>query len=145
MKGGPSQGTQATDDGDDQIGPGGKRVAVLAEVLAERPLDAISDGSAAGRAADDDTEANPAAAGVRDVEREGPRSHPPTGLQRSAEVCCPHEPSGPRKAALPLTPGPQTVRRHRPLARRRFSTFRPAGVLIRSRNPCVRLRLLRFG
>ena len=31
----------------------------------------------------------------------------------------------------------QTVRRFRPLARRRRSTFRPLAVLIRFRNPCV--------
>jgi hypothetical protein len=33
-----------------------------------------------------------------------------------------------------------TVSRFRPLARRRFSTNRPFFVLIRTRNPCVRLR-----
>jgi hypothetical protein len=33
-----------------------------------------------------------------------------------------------------------TVSRFRPLARRRFSTSRPFFVLIRTRNPCVRLR-----
>lgn len=33
-----------------------------------------------------------------------------------------------------------TVRRLRPFARRRFSTRRPFLVLIRTRNPCVRLR-----
>ena len=34
----------------------------------------------------------------------------------------------------------ETVRRFRPLARRRFSTSRPFLVLIRTRNPCVFLR-----
>jgi hypothetical protein len=38
-----------------------------------------------------------------------------------------------------------TVRRFRPLARRRFSTRRPFFVLIRTRNPCVRTRRRRFG
>src|SRR5262249_13185724 len=33
-----------------------------------------------------------------------------------------------------------TVRRFRPLARRRFRTSRPFLVLMRTRNPCVRLR-----
>jgi len=33
-----------------------------------------------------------------------------------------------------------TVRRFRPLARRRFSTSRPFFVAIRTKNPCVRLR-----
>lgn len=38
-----------------------------------------------------------------------------------------------------------TVRRHRPLARRRFRTLRPPGVAIRARNPCRRSRRRRFG
>ena len=38
-----------------------------------------------------------------------------------------------------------TVRRFRPLARRRLSTRRPFFVLMRTRNPCVRLRCLVFG
>jgi len=36
--------------------------------------------------------------------------------------------------------GMLTVSRLRPLARRRFSTWRPPGVAIRARKPCVRLR-----
>jgi hypothetical protein len=39
--------------------------------------------------------------------------------------------------------GTLTVNRFRPLARRRLSTFRPPGVSIRARKPCVRfLRML---
>ena len=41
--------------------------------------------------------------------------------------------------------GPQTVRRLRPLSRRRLSTRRPARVRIRARNPCVRARLRFLG
>ena len=39
----------------------------------------------------------------------------------------------------------QTVRRLRPLARRRLSTARPALVAMRTRNPCVFFRLRLFG
>jgi hypothetical protein len=39
----------------------------------------------------------------------------------------------------------QTVRRWRPLARRRLMTFRPSAVLMRFRNPWLVLRLLLFG
>jgi hypothetical protein len=39
----------------------------------------------------------------------------------------------------------ETVRRLRPLARRRFRTSRPFFVAMRTRNPCVRLRRRRFG
>ena len=37
------------------------------------------------------------------------------------------------------------MRRLRPLARRRFNTWRPFLVAMRTRNPCVRLRRRRFG
>ena len=36
--------------------------------------------------------------------------------------------------------GIDAVRRFRPFARRRFSTFRPPGVAMRARNPCVLFR-----
>ena len=39
----------------------------------------------------------------------------------------------------------EMVSRLRPLARRRFSTFRPVGVAMRARNPCVRFRLRLLG
>jgi hypothetical protein len=39
----------------------------------------------------------------------------------------------------------ETVRRLRPLARRRFKTCRPFLVAMRTRNPCVLLRRRRFG
>jgi hypothetical protein len=48
------------------------------------------------------------------------------------------------KGARPAHPGcfggTETVRRLRPLARRRFKTLRPAGVAMRARNPWVRFR-----
>jgi hypothetical protein len=41
--------------------------------------------------------------------------------------------------------GTETVRRLRPLARRRLITARPPGVAMRSRNPCVLFRRLLLG
>jgi len=41
--------------------------------------------------------------------------------------------------------GMVTVKRFLPLARRRLSTFRPPGVLMRARNPWVRLRRMLLG
>ena len=41
--------------------------------------------------------------------------------------------------------GIETAIRLRPLARRRLSTFRPPGVLIRFRKPCTRFRRIRLG
>jgi len=42
-------------------------------------------------------------------------------------------------------PAGQTVSRFRPFARRRFNTFRPPFVFMRSRNPCVLARRRRLG
>src|SRR6185503_18106596 len=42
-------------------------------------------------------------------------------------------------------PASQTVSRFRPLARRRFNTFRPPFVFMRSRKPCVLARRRRLG
>ena len=42
-------------------------------------------------------------------------------------------------------PAGQTVSRFRPFARRRFNTFRPPLVFMRSRNPCVLARRRRLG
>jgi hypothetical protein len=42
-------------------------------------------------------------------------------------------------------PAGQTVSRFRPFARRRFNTFRPPLVFMRSRNPCVFARRRRLG
>jgi hypothetical protein len=46
---------------------------------------------------------------------------------------------------LAAQPPDYTVSRLRPFARRRFNVFRPPGVLIRSRKPCVFFRRRTFG
>ena len=66
------------------------------------------------------------------------------------DAVCPAEPLGLfwrcRSADhVPPDQEDETVRRLRPLARRRLSTSRPFFVLIRTRNPWVRLRLRRLG
>ncbi len=66
------------------------------------------------------------------------------------DAVCPAEPLGLLwrcRSADHVRPGQEdeTVRRLRPLARRRLSTSRPFFVLIRTRNPWVRLRLRRLG
>jgi hypothetical protein len=50
-----------------------------------------------------------------------------------------------RQSLAPREPPGQTVSRFRPLARRRFKTFRPPLVFIRSRKPCVLARRRSFG
>lgn len=70
-KGNPAYGAEVTGDHDDQVGPGGESVAVSAEVLAERPLDAIANNGGTSPPADDQTQAHPAPFGVCDVEGEG--------------------------------------------------------------------------
>jgi hypothetical protein len=47
--------------------------------------------------------------------------------------------------ASPALPYEETVRRLRPLARRRLRTSRPFFVLMRTRKPCVRFRRRRLG
>ena len=55
------------------------------------------------------------------------------------------EVGAPRQPLVSGKPPGQTVSRLRPFARRRFSVFRPPGVFIRSRKPCVLARRRRFG
>ena len=50
-----------------------------------------------------------------------------------------------RRSQFGCLGGIETVRRLRPLARRRFRTCFPPGVAIRARKPCVRLRRLLLG
>ena len=49
------------------------------------------------------------------------------------------------QSVSPGNPARQTVSRFRPFARRRFSTFRPPFVFIRSRKPCVFFRRRTLG
>jgi hypothetical protein len=66
--------------------------------------------------------------------------------EESLELCSGPEPLRPRQSRGGRSGHPvQPVNRRRPLARRRFSTFRPPFVDIRSRNPCVLARRRRFG
>lgn len=59
----------------------------------------------------------------------------------SSDAGCLGEVAGPRHCLYPgCFGGIETVRRRRPLARRRLSTWRPPGVAIRARKPCVRFR-----
>src|SRR2546430_2702591 len=60
-------------------------------------------------------------------------------LEERPEVGAGGQPFASREASR------QTVSRLRPLARRRFNTFRPPLVFIRSRKPCVFFRRRTFG
>lgn len=60
-------------------------------------------------------------------------------LEQRLEIGAAGQPLAPAEAAG------QTVSRLRPLLRRRFKTFRPPWVFIRSRKPCVFARRRRFG
>lgn len=76
----------------------------------------------------------------------------PLRLRKTAGRHCKRvdrRPTGSSRQPRRAGPGPEaydeTVRRLRPLARRRLRTSRPFFVLMRTRNPCVRLRRRRFG
>lgn len=129
----------------DEVRAGRECTAVPAEVLAKEPLDAVAEGGATDAPPHSDTETHRLPLAPSDMEHKRPRTEAAPGPERADQVRPPENPSRPREAVLPPLRGPQTVRRRRPFARRRLRTFLPPGVLIRLRNPCVRLRLLRSG
>src|SRR5262249_49366499 len=63
----------------------------------------------------------------------------------AVEVGAARQPHSPGPRTSPRQANHQTVRRLRPLSRRRLSVRRPARVRMRARNPCVRARLRFFG
>ena len=67
------------------------------------------------------------------------------GFINFLKIGVPAKPLARAKFQQPVRYSLLTVRRFRPLARRRFSTRRPFFVLMRTRNPCVRLRRRVFG
>src|SRR5947209_1171046 len=93
----------------------------------------------------DPTEGEPAAAPRPVLEHREPRvlqarrSAPAHPRQERGGVGAGGPPFASREASR------QTVSRLRPLARRRFNTFRPPLVFIRSRKPCVFFRRRTFG
>lgn len=129
----------------DEVRTGRECAAVLAEVLAQEPLDAVANGRAADAPPHSQAEAHRFPLAPGDMEDKQPRAEAPPGPEGAGKIRPPDNPGGPREAVLPPLRWPQTVRRQRPFARRRLRTFLPPGVLIRLRNPCVRLRLLRSG
>ena len=118
---------------------------VLAEVFAQEPLDAVAKGRGADAPPNSQAEAHCFPLAPGDMEDERPRAEAPSGPEGAGKIRPRENAGGPREAVLPHLRGSQTVRRRRPFARRRLRTFLPPGVLIRLRNPCVRLRLLRSG
>src|SRR5207302_3092010 len=69
----------------------------------------------------------------------------PALAEHAVEVGAARQPGATRTRAGARPPEHQTASRLRPLARLRLSVSRPARVLIRARNPCVRARLRFFG
>jgi len=94
-----------------------------------------------------DRKTNPAGAVPSPPEHHERRPvHAPSPLKHCLELFAPCEPLAPRKPhRLRTVQRAYTAMRLRPFARRRLRTFRPPGVVIRARNPCVRFRFRRFG
>ena len=144
-KGSANNATQRPVRHGDDVRAERKCIAVLAEMLPQEPLDAVAKGRAADAPPHREAEAHRFPLAPGDMEDERPRAEAPSGPEGAGKVRPPENPGGPREAVLPPLRGSQTVRRRRPFACRRLRTFLPPGVLIRLRNPCVRLRLLRSG
>lgn len=128
--------------------------AMAAEEFAHQSADAVACRRATDLAASGDAEARRRMVSVTDDHdevRDG--LTPPLALQRQ-ELVSLAQAELRRKALRPIRArgaqfgclgGIETVNRLRPLARRRLMTACPPGVLIRARNPCVRLRRLLLG
>ena len=126
--------------------PAGRRRDSRRERLAQQALDAVALDRAADLARHRQAQAwLPLVAAGKDVQNE---------LAAGVRAASPEDPVEVGAARQPPPAGPrpgagrsahQTVRRLRPLSRRRFSVSRPARVLIRARKPCVRARLRFFG
>ena len=127
------------------VRPGSRRY--LAKQFAHAPLGAIARDRAADPARRDDAQPIVIERVRPADDREKPRAHAPATVLDRIELSTNVQARSPRK----LQDGPrdrysdETVRRLRPLARRRLSTIRPFFVCILSRNPCVRRRRRRFG
>jgi len=128
----------------------------VAEQLAHAALRAVTDDRLAKPAGGDDTQPAGARLVWQSDERQEPAPRPaapslhPKEIRTATEPLLAGQPQpGPRGVRpyrlLALHRQPDTVSRRRPLARRRLRTRRPAGVLIRARNPCVFLRWRLFG
>ena len=153
----------ARDDNDVERGP---RVVNLTENLSNQSFSAISLNRIPELPRCHDAKPRRAGRAGRDDERQKTCVHPesrvenPLKLHPATEPLVGAEAMGPgRRRLLVLTHwlcmtargrgglvyDEETVKRFRPLARRRFRTSRPFLVLIRTRNPWVRRRRRRFG
>lgn len=128
--------------------------AMAAEEFAHQTADTVARRRATDLAAGRDAEARWRMLSVTDDHDEVRKGlTPPLALQRQELVSLAQaeprrealRPIRARRAQFGCLGGIETVNRLRPLARRRLMTACPPGVLIRARNPCVRLRRLLLG
>lgn len=141
--------------GDDQhVARRSQLDAMAAEELAHETADAVAGRRATHLAAGGDAEARRRMLSVAgDHDEVGGGLALSFALQRQ-ELAALAQPVARRKVLRPAPArcvqrgclgGTETVRRLRPLARRRLRTWRPPGVSILARKPCVRLRRLLLG
>ncbi len=132
---------------DNQINPLRHMVSMKAHVLPQASLDPIPRHRAPETARNGQAETSSWAGLALDVDTQASPGHLFTAADDCLEFLRRPNAIRPRKALLHVRPPPppHTVRRFRPLARRRLSTRRPAAVRIRRRNPWVRFRFTRLG
>ena len=148
---GGTQARRAGTGNDQHVERRSQRRAMAAEEFAHQAADAVARRRVPNLAAGCDAKARWRLLSVTDDHdemRDG--LTPPLALQRQ-ELVSLAQAELRRKALRPIRAqfgclgGIETVNRLRPLARRRLRTSCPPGVLIRARNPCVRLRRLLLG
>lgn len=128
----------------DEVDRRGRLVA--AEEFAHAALDDVPPNGVAEAARGDDAQS--AATSVAGTAHEGQVASPGPragSLNPQKVAPLPNPFTARQRASQASDAQPETVRRRRPFARRRLSTRRPAGVLIRARNPWVFLRWRRLG
>lgn len=136
---------------DDHIAGGAEIMLVEAEDLAQTPADAIADDGLADLAGDSHAKARGGAlllvAGEEKNNQQGSASTAPL-LEDTIKLFARSQPMVGRERETPVQGFDQrseTVRRWRPLARRRARTLRPLLVAMRARNPCFLARRRLFG
>jgi hypothetical protein len=139
---------------DDVDGRFGRQPSGLPEDLSYQPFSAIPLDRIPQLSGGHDTQPRDPAVVGGDEDGQIPALGPERQIENAGEFVAAPNPAGFREAlgahtrlagSWAVRYEEETVRRLRPLARRRFRTSRPFLVAMRTRNPCVRLRRRRLG
>jgi hypothetical protein len=132
---------------DHGVGARGQSLALEVERLAQKSFDPVAIHSAAHLAGyrESNTRAGAGLATREDIQNQFAAGVRAAVSKDTVEVCAAGQPATPRSRPGAGRAQHQTVKRLRPLSRRRLSVSRPARVCMRARNPWVLARLRFFG